>query len=98
MCLLISLFSREILMLFAQKEAFWAAWVIVPIITYSYVQHGIGNFIGWGMGLMKKSFHVSGIVLVAALVNIGLNFLFVPNGVCWELHSPLWYPTLCGIC
>ena len=78
-CLLISLFSREILMLFARKEAFWAAWVIVPIITYSYVQHGVGNFVGWGMGLMKKSFHVSGIVLIAALVNIGLNFLFVPQ-------------------
>lgn len=78
-CLLISLFSREILMLFARKEAFWAAWVIVPIITYSYVQHGLGNFVGWGMGLMKKSFYVSGIVLVAALVNIGLNFLFVPQ-------------------
>ena len=78
-CLLISLFSREILMLFARKEAFWAAWVIVPIITYSYVQHGLGNFVGWGMGLMKKSFHVSGIVLVAALMNIGLNFLFVPQ-------------------
>ena len=78
-CLLISLFSREILMLFARKEVFWAAWVIVPIITYSYVQHGLGNFVGWGMGLMKKSFHVSGIVLVAALMNIGLNFLFVPQ-------------------
>ncbi|MYE87388.1 oligosaccharide flippase family protein [Candidatus Poribacteria bacterium] len=78
-CLLISLFSREILMLFARKEVFWAAWVIVPIITYSYVQHGLGNFVGWGMGLMKKSFHVSGIVLVAALVNIGLNFLLVPQ-------------------
>ena len=78
-CLLISLFSREILMLFARKEVFWAVWVIVPTITYSYVQHGLGNFIGWGMGLMKKSFHVSGIVLVAALVNIGLNFLFVPQ-------------------
>lgn len=78
-CLLISLFSQEILMLFARKEAFWAAWVIVPIITYSYVQHGVGNFVGWGMGLMKKSFHVSGIVLIAALANIGLNFIFVPQ-------------------
>ena len=78
-CLLISLFSQEILMLFARKEAFWGAWVIVPIITYSYVQHGIGNFVGWGMGLMKKSFHISGTVLIAAAVNIGLNFLFVPQ-------------------
>ena len=78
-CLLISLFSREILMLFARKEAFWGAWVIVPIITYSYVQHGIGNFVGWGMGLMKKSFHMSGTVLIAASANIGLNFLFVPQ-------------------
>ena len=78
-CLLISLFSREILTLFARNEAFWEAWIIVPIITYSYVQHGVGNFVGWGMGLMKKSFHVSGIVLIAASVNIGLNFLFVPQ-------------------
>ena len=53
-CLLISLFSREILTLFARNEAFWEAWIIVPIITYSYVQHGVGNFVGWGMGLMKK--------------------------------------------
>ena len=78
-CLLISLFSREILMLFGRKEAFWGAWIIVPIITYSYVQHGLGNFVGWGMGLMKKSFHMSGIVLIAASANIGLNFLFVPQ-------------------
>ena len=78
-CLLISLFSREILMFFARKEAFWGAWIIVPIITYSYVQHGIGNFVGWGMGLMKKSFHMSGTVLIAASANIGLNFLFVPQ-------------------
>lgn len=78
-CLLISLFSQEILMLFARKEVFWGAWVIVPIITYSYVQHGLGNFVGWGMGLMKKSFHISGTVLIAASVNIALNFLFVPQ-------------------
>lgn len=78
-CLILSLFSLEVLMLLAKKEEFWRCWVIVPIIGFSYVQHGLGNFVGSGMMMMKKSHHFSGIVLASAVVNIGLNFLFVPR-------------------
>ena len=66
-------------MVIAMKEEFWESWVIVPLITFSYLQHGLGNFLGLGIGLMKKSYHLSGLVLISAIVNIGLNFLFVPR-------------------
>ncbi|MFC2062045.1 oligosaccharide flippase family protein [Elusimicrobiota bacterium] len=78
MALGISLFARELIMLLARKEEFWASWKIVPIIVFSYIQHGFGQFIRWGLVMKNKSFHISGILIVAAVVNIGLNFLFIP--------------------
>lgn len=78
-CFFVSLFSREFLMLLARRKEFWGSWVIVPVITFSHIQHGLAYFTGWGMGMMKKSYHLSGTILISAVVNIGLNFLFVPH-------------------
>ncbi len=79
MALGLSLFGKELIMLMARKKEFWQGWVIVPIITFSYVQHGLGHFAGWGMVMKNKAYHMSMIIVVCALVNIGLNFLFIPR-------------------
>ncbi|MBU1122097.1 MAG: oligosaccharide flippase family protein [Candidatus Omnitrophica bacterium] len=76
--LALSLFAKEIIMLLARREEFWQCWSIVPIIAFSYIQHSLGNFIGWGLIMRKKSYHISGILFVSAVVNIGLNFIFIP--------------------
>lgn len=78
MALGLSLFAREVIMFLARNSAFWPSWIIVPIITLAYVQHGLGYFFDWGIVIRKKSYHISGITLFSVLVNIGFNFLFIP--------------------
>jgi O-antigen/teichoic acid export membrane protein len=79
MALGLSLLAKEVIILLASRREFWSAWIIVPIITFSYVQLGLGSFLHWGMILKNKSQYVSGMVLVGALVNIGLNLIFIPR-------------------
>ena len=76
--LALSLFSREIIMVMSSTPEFEAAWVVVPIIAFSALQHGLGGFLGAGIMLRRKSFHSSGLLLVSALVNVGLNIVLIP--------------------
>jgi O-antigen/teichoic acid export membrane protein len=66
-------------MVIARKPEFWSAWVIVPIISFSYVQHGLGSFLGWGLVMKGKSYQISTNLLISAAINIGLNFVFIPH-------------------
>jgi O-antigen/teichoic acid export membrane protein len=52
--------------------------MIVPIISLSYVQLGAGWFFLHGILLQNKTQYLSVLVLVCALVNIGLNLIFIP--------------------
>ncbi len=74
----LSLFSKETIMLLARKPGFWHAWVIVPVISFSYVQHGLKNFVEWGLIMKNKSYHIPGNLLFSAAINIGLNVVFIP--------------------
>ena len=76
--LAVSLFSRELVMLLSGQEAYHSAWVVVPFIVFSYIQQGLGNFLGLGMVMAKKAFFQSGIIVLAAFINIGLNFILIP--------------------
>lgn len=76
--LFFALFSRELIMLLARQEEYHAAWIIVPLIVFAYVQHGLGNFVGLGMTMAKKSALQAAILVVTAIVNIALNFLLIP--------------------
>ncbi|MDY6861611.1 MAG: polysaccharide biosynthesis C-terminal domain-containing protein, partial [Thermodesulfobacteriota bacterium] len=78
MALGISMFSKDIIVLLARQKEFWQSWIIVPFIAFSYAQHTLSLFLGWGMGMKNKPYHISGILLVSAAVNLGLNFAFVP--------------------
>jgi O-antigen/teichoic acid export membrane protein len=78
MALGLSLLAREALMLLVSPE-FWAAWIVVPIVAFSYVQHGLGQFFKWGALLRQKSYHVSAMVLLSAILNIVLNFVMIPR-------------------
>ena len=77
-CLGLSLFGYEILKIMVRRKEFLDSWSIVPIIAFSYIHQGLGNIVGKGIVMAKKSFHISALVVIVALVNIGLNFVFIP--------------------
>ncbi len=77
MALGLSVLAREAIMLLAAPE-FWSAWIVVSLVAFSYVQHGLGRFFKWGALLRNKSYHVSAMVLISAVLNIALNFVLIP--------------------
>ncbi|PKL82217.1 MAG: hypothetical protein CVV24_11240 [Ignavibacteriae bacterium HGW-Ignavibacteriae-3] len=75
----LSLFSREIIYIFAEKQEFYGAYVIVPVILLAYVFSGMRLTASLGMLLTKNTKHVASITLGAAAFNIIFNFLFIPR-------------------
>jgi len=73
-----SLYARELVMLLARREEFWPVWEIIPIISLCYILHGLGNFLSLGILMKNKTFHLSAILIVSAIFNLGLNFLLIP--------------------
>ncbi len=76
--LILSLFSRELITAISSNDAFISSWIIVPIVAFSYVQHGLGTFFGFGIIMKDKSSLVSFSMGTAAAINIGLNFILIP--------------------
>ena len=75
----ISLFSREILLVFAQKPEFYIAYKIVPLITIAFIFKGIQYMFLLGFHYVKKTKYIAYIVTIGLFVNIGLNFLLIPK-------------------
>ena len=75
----LSLFSKEIIHLFAKKAEYGTAYILVPIILLSYVLSGMRLTASLGMLLTKNTKHVAWITLGAAAFNIILNFIFIPR-------------------
>lgn len=73
-----SLFAEDLIKVLVQNSAFWPAWIIVPIITLSYLQEGLGNFFVWGMRMDQQTFNISKIAVYCGLLNIFLNVLLIP--------------------
>jgi len=74
----LSLFSKEIVHLFAEKPEYYSSYIIVPVILLSYVFSGIRLTASLGMLLTKNTKHIAWITLGAAGLNIVLNFIFIP--------------------
>ena len=79
----VSLFSREILLVFAQKPEFHIAYKIVPLITIAFIFKGIQYMFLLGFHYVKKTKYVAYIVTIALFVNIGLNFMLIPKFGIW---------------
>ena len=76
--LLISLFSRELAMLLGRNPAYWEFAPVIPIITLAFVQHALGVFLGWGLIMTNRPYHLSGTMVAGAAATIGLCVLLVP--------------------
>jgi len=79
-CLIVSLFSDEIIKLFALNPEYWGASKIIPIIAFSYIFFGMRLFSSLGMYLTNNTKSVAIITLISAVFNVILNFIFIPIG------------------
>ncbi|MDF1611978.1 oligosaccharide flippase family protein [Stygiobacter electus] len=75
----LSLFSPEIIFLFAGKGNYESSFFVIPIILLSYVFSGMRLTAQLGMLLTKNTKHIAWITIAAAVLNIVLNLVFIPS-------------------
>lgn len=74
----LSVLSKEVLVVMTTPP-FYGAYKVIPLIALSYVLYGCYYILGAGFNLAKKTKYVPFIVGVGAAMNLGLNFLLIPN-------------------
>lgn len=62
---------------------FFAAWKFVPLLMVSAIFLGIASFLNAFYSAMKKSKNMMITIVIAALTNVCLNFIFVPICGVW---------------
>jgi len=75
----LSIFSKEIVMLFSKREEYWPAYQIIPLLSMAFALQGIQYVFSLGLHLVKKTKYNAFIVLSIAILNVGLNFLLIPR-------------------
>ncbi|MGE5364358.1 MAG: lipopolysaccharide biosynthesis protein [Bacteroidota bacterium] len=75
---LLSLFSREALMIVA-TSAYYGAYKIVPIIVVSYILVGIEQIMVAGLHITKKTKYAGLLFIITAAINLLFNFLLIPG-------------------
>jgi O-antigen/teichoic acid export membrane protein len=75
----ISLFSEEIVLLFALDPSYYSAYKVVPLIVLAYVIYGVSMVSSLGMYLTGKNHFVAIITIFCAGLNIALNFWLIPK-------------------
>ena len=60
-----------------QNNVYWNGVLIVPIMSLAFLVMGMNYFVNIGLTLKNKTRYYIIPTFVAALVNIGLNFLFI---------------------
>ncbi|HQH56737.1 MAG TPA: oligosaccharide flippase family protein, partial [Candidatus Marinimicrobia bacterium] len=73
----LSLYSQEIVQLFAKDKAYWPAYRLVPILCFAIVFGMLKDLSTIGLNLKKKTKIIGLIVTIISFINVGLNFLFV---------------------
>ena len=76
--LAISLLSKEVLHIFADK-AYWGAYTVIPIIALTYTIWALPKILNVAMSLKRKTQASAIIYLLGAIINIGLNFAWIPK-------------------
>ena len=75
----IASFSKEIILLIAQNEAYYNAYQIIPILGFAYIFHAINYFYTVLLSYSKKTTSILKATLIAAIMTIILNMILVPS-------------------
>lgn len=82
----ISLFSKELLLLFT-TQAYAEAYKVIYIILFSLVVYLTSDYFCVGIGIKNKTYHRLGAGIVAAASNFFLNWILIPRfgiaGAAW---------------
>lgn len=76
--LALCVFSKEVIMLFAQDVSYYPAYEVVPWIVLAYILYGVSLVSSLGMYLTGNNHYVAYITLFCAGLNIALNFWLIP--------------------
>lgn len=78
-CILgLSIFSKMFIRILSTQE-YIQGFRIVPIIAFSYYLYGLGDFYCIGFQIANKTIIDSVILIFAAIINIGLNIVLIPQ-------------------
>lgn len=84
--LITTLFSSEILYLFT-SPSYFNANNFIPLLLFSNISMGLYQLSGIGSAIAKKSSFVMWATIIAAIINVGLNFAWIPtftiSGASW---------------
>ncbi|UCH65569.1 MAG: polysaccharide biosynthesis C-terminal domain-containing protein, partial [Ignavibacterium sp.] len=75
----LSIFSKEIIKIFALNASYWPAYQITPIITFAYVLFGMRLVTSLGLYLTRQTKYVAITTVFVAILNIALNIIFIPK-------------------
>lgn len=74
----LSLLSKEILIILSTPEIAAQGYMITPFIALSILFYGAYSIVGFSLVMVKKPELASMIWIIAAIVNFGLNLVFIP--------------------
>ena len=81
-------FYKILLWPLVQNKEYWSGTAIVPIMSFAFLITGMNYFVNIGMTLKNKTRYYIIPTFVAAIINIGLNFIFIKRfgfiGAAWS--------------
>lgn len=75
----LSMFSIEIVKVFASNKSYWEAANIIPILSFSMVFILMKENVLIGLQITKSSGIMGALIAVTALFNLGMNILLIPR-------------------
>ncbi|OGB66902.1 MAG: hypothetical protein A2Y94_02335 [Caldithrix sp. RBG_13_44_9] len=77
--LAIAIFSKEIIQIFAVNKDYWDAYQVIPYLLLGVLFLGVQQHLFFIMQIPKKTKQISYIIGSAAILNIFLNLILIPN-------------------
>ena len=77
--LVISVYAKGIIHLVALNKSYWDSYLVIPYLLVGVIMLGWAYFSFFILQIPKKTKHISVILTVAAVVNIGINLLLIPK-------------------
>jgi len=95
----LSIFSHEILLIFAASD-YYGAYIVIPFLAFDLTLFYLGLRLSFGINIAKKTLHFTWISLLAAAADICMNYLLVPlygmigAAVATLLSAIIWFVLL----
>jgi len=75
----LSMFSLEIVKVFASNKSYWEAANIIPLLSFSMVFILMKENVLIGLQITKSSGIMGALIAITALFNLGMNILLIPH-------------------